>query len=84
MSKKRISKKRMSKKYYFFCDECENEYIQISDLDKDYIIRWVPNRPIDSFPRYRCECGGYLFTHILIYLRPIKRKRAYMTKVLCA
>ena len=77
--KNALVKNAWVKNTIFFCDECENEYIQISDLDKDYIIRWVPNRPIDSFPRYRCECGGYLF-----YLRPIKRKRAYMTKVLCA
>lgn len=65
----------MSKKHYFFCSECENKYIQVSDLDKDYIIRWVPNSPLDSFPGYKCECGGYLF-----YVTPIKNT----IKVLCA
>jgi predicted SprT family Zn-dependent metalloprotease len=66
---------RMSKKHYFFCGECENVYIQVSDLDKDYIIRWVPNSPIDYYPAYKCECGGHLF-----HVRRIKG----MIKVLCA
>ena len=65
----------MSKKHYFFCGECKNVYIQVSDLDKDYIIRWIPNSPLDSYPTYKCECGGCLF-----YVPRIKG----MTNVLCA
>ena len=66
---------RMSKKHYFFCSKCENKYIHVSDLNKDYIIRWVPNSPIDAYPAYKCECGSYL-----ICVPRIK----CMIKVLCA
>jgi hypothetical protein len=55
----------MTIKYYFLCSKCGKKFVQISDFEKFYIVRWVPNNPIAEmfgvgFNSVGCGCGGFL------------------------
>jgi hypothetical protein len=76
----------MTRKYYFFCSKCGKKFVQVSDFEKFYIVRWVPNNPIAGmfgvgFNSAGCGCGGFLIPldNIEVHLLGFKN-----CKVLCA
>lgn len=75
----------MAEKAKLFNDQktCGKKFVQVSDLF--YIVRWVPNNPIEmfgvGFNSAGCGCGGFLIPlgNVEVHLLGFKN-----CKVLCA